>query len=174
MMSIKYKKKEVEKFLRESNAIEGIFDEDSFKQAKLAWEYLSKQIDLTVDVILKTHKILLLHSNLMPDEKGYFRRVGVSVGGREGLYWRKIPEVIDEWLGDVATSVLIPGKDGEHIKLDHITYEEIHPFVDGNGRTGRMFMNWQRMMAGLPILIIHADWAMGEEGEQTAYYEWFK
>ena len=101
-------------------------------------------------------------------ERGYFRNVMVYVSGQPALNAIKIREAIESWIEDVNLSVKIPGKNGKHIKLDHITYEKIHPFVDGNGRTGRMFMNWQRIKARLPILIIH------EGEEQQEYYKWFK
>jgi Fic family protein len=52
-------------------------------------------------------------------------------------------------------------------KVLHVQYEKIHPFVDGNGRTGRIFMNWWRINNGLPILVIH------EGKEQWEYYKWF-
>jgi Fic family protein len=167
-MKNKPTKSEIDEFLSESNAIEGVFDEDSFKQAKEAWKYLIKQKTLTKDVVLKTHKILMLNQNIQPDEKGYFRKCEVTIGGRYGLNWIKIPLVLEEWLVDVATSINIPGENGRNIKLDHIEYEYIHPFVDGNGRTGRMFYNWQRLKSGLPLHIIH------EGPEQFEYYKWFK
>lgn len=160
--------KEIEEFLLESNKIEGVYDADSLKQAKYAWKYLMSQKVMTPGVILKTHKILMLHQNIQPDEKGYFRRCEVTIGGRYGLNWVKVPEAIEEWCLDVETSLKIPGEDGKHFKIDHITYEHIHPFVDGNGRTGRLFLNWERVKTGLPLLIIH------EGEEQWAYYEWFR
>jgi Fic family protein len=160
--------KQVEEFLRESNAIEGVYDIDSLKQAKLAWKYLMTQKVLTPAVILDTHKILMLHQNLQPNHKGYFRDCEVTVGGTYGLNWGKIPEAIESWCKDVAISLKIPGEDGKHFKIDHITYEHIHPFVDGNGRTGRLFLNWERLKAGLPLLIIH------EGFEQYEYYKWFR
>jgi len=73
---------------------------------------------------------------------------------------------IKSWLKDVETSIEMPGKNGKHIQLDHITFEKIHPFIDGNGRIGRIFMNWQRKKAGLPILVI-------KEAEKQKYYDWF-
>jgi len=51
--------------------------------------------------------------------------------------------------------------------MDHIHFEKIHPFVDGNGRMGRILMNWQRVKVGLQPLIIWAS-------ERQAYYAWFK
>jgi len=37
----------------------------------------------------------------------------------------------------------------------HHKFEKIHPFMDGNGRTGRMIMNYILMMAEYPSLILH-------------------
>ena len=56
----------------------------------------------------------------------------------------------------------------EHeIKMSHVEFEEIHPFVDGNGRTGRILMNLYRIYMGFPILIIHTG------KEQKEYYSWW-
>ena len=40
----------------------------------------------------------------------------------------------------------------------HLRFENIHPFIDGNGRTGRLVMNFELMKAGLlPVNIKFAD-----------------
>lgn len=149
-------------FLKESNAIEGVYDDDSLKQAVFAWEYLKKERELTPGVVLKTHKILMLNQRLRPDEKGYFRKCQVYVGGREGLEWPFIPGFIEAWCAASMTlaTIITP------VDL-HIAYEKIHPFVDGNGRTGRMFLNWTRLkITEEPLLIIKAS-------ERQDYYQWF-
>lgn len=155
-------KKEVE-FLAESNAIEGVFDEDSLMQACYAWQYLKTQKKLTHSVILKVHKILMLH-HLVGINKGYYRiaDVGIYKGNiliRKCLDPKLIQENMELW---ITNANLFP----EHWQNHHVTYERIHPFIDGNGRTGRMFMNWQRLKAHLPILIIKND-------EKQEYYQWF-
>lgn len=150
---------EEKEFLNESNAIEGVTDFDSLQQAIYAWEYLKGQPRLNISTVLKTHKILMLHQPLMPNEKGYFREVPVWVAGREGLNWMKIRSAIREWSETIKTC--------NDWKQMHVLYERIHPFVDGNGRTGRMLMNWHRLKLGLPLLIIKAS-------ERHKYYKWFK
>lgn len=146
-------------FLRESNAIEDVFDEESLSQAAWAWAYLKGQKELNIGVILKTHKILMLNQGLRPNERGYFRQRRVYIGGRSALHYSDIRPALKVWVQEANA-------DPANWKNMHRLYEEIHPFVDGNGRTGRMFMNWQRLQAKLPILVI-------TRAERNKYYEWF-
>ena len=157
-------KKEVTEFLKESNAIEDVWDDDSLKHAKTAWNFLIKQDKLTTSIILKTHK-LLMRDKLYPNERGYWRRVAVYIGGRAGANYLKVPELMDEWV--TQTNALLTGEiKKDTYKTLHIKYENIHPFIDGNGRTGRMFMNWTRLKNKMSILII-------KEKEKQEYYKWF-
>lgn len=163
-------------FLSESNAIEGVHDSQSLDQAVLAWKYLTSEEKLTKSVILKTHKILMLH-HLFGNRRGYYRSVNV-VARKGGVVIKRYPEwsmvnfMMNSWINQVKVppSTGLPDREiflMEWVKKCHIDYEEIHPFIDGNGRTGRMFMNWQRLKLGLPILVIKVD-------EREAYYKWFK
>ena len=45
----------------------------------------------------------------------------------------------------------------------HLKFESIHPFADGNGRTGRTLMNYYLMINGLPPTILY-------EEDKKAYY----
>ncbi len=75
------------------------------------------------------------------------------------------PELIDSllygWHIDHADA-----ETNEDIKIAHVEFERIHPFEDGNGRVGRIVMNWQRLKAGLHVLVIR-------EVDKLEYYKWF-
>lgn len=161
----------VEEFLRESNAIENVWDEKSFQQAIKAWKYLIQWDKLTTQNILKTHAILM-KGLLDKEETGAWRRCAVWIGGHEAKPWYVIPELMAGWI-NLANAVITEAKvqnDKEKLALsiqqDHISFESIHPWVDGNGRMGRILLNWQRIKVGLPILVI-------KETEKADYYKWF-
>lgn len=166
---MKIKKTEVIEFLTESNAIEGVFSDMSLDQAWIAWKYLMSEKKMTPDVVLKTHKLLMLHQNLYPNEKGYFRTVPVYIGGHSAINAILIPERIEAWCEDMNEPISVDFLDLDRMSRNmHVAYEGIHPFVDGNGRTGRHFMNWWRVKNGMPLLTIH------EGEEQMKYYTWFR
>lgn len=149
-------------FLQQSNFIEGVSDSESLDQAVFAWNWMKSQDELTTHFILKAHKILMLKQHLQPDEKGYWRHCEVMIGGRLGKPWREVPTLMAQWIARASFD-----DKWELIKRSHIDFEYIHPFVDGNGRIGRMVMNWQRLRAGLKVMVI-------KEEDRFDYYQWFK
>ncbi|WP_080797441.1 Fic family protein [Arabiibacter massiliensis] len=54
----------------------------------------------------------------------------------------------------------------ETAALFHLAFEDIHPFQDGNGRTGRVLLNFMLMSAGYPAVSLKAD-----EAGVAAYYQ---
>ena len=155
-------------FLKESNAIEREYSELALEDAKQAWTMASVQMfigkeEITPDLILGIHRRLMKRLN--PRIAGKLRKVDVYVGNRKCLSPEKIKEELRLW----CCHSLNPTYLGEDwVKKAHIEFEKIHPFEDGNGRTGRILMNLQRLKIGLPILVIH------EGNEQLEYYKWFK
>ena len=156
---IKMVNKIIKTFLLESNKIEDVWDKNSLKQAECAWNYIIKEKKLNPFNIKKTHKILMLNQPIHGYERGYFRKRPVWIGGKEAMSYLKIPKQIKTWCDNI-------NYEPKCWKEYHVGFERIHPFIDGNGRIGRILMNWQRIKTGLDILII-------KEEEKQKYYSWF-
>lgn len=156
-------------FLQHSNYIEGVADGESLDNAVKAWKYILTQDKLTPENVQKTHDILM-KNHLEGDELGKWRTCSVYIGTEEKKKWYALPALMENWCKQANGTVNLevpPVSLWGYIQGDHVQYEDIHPFIDGNGRTGRIFMNWQRVKAGLPVFVIR-------EEERFDYYKWFK
>lgn len=149
-------------WIRESNLIEDVDSVSEDKRCLRAWNKLQhKKVGL--DTILWLHKTLMWNLDRPIAGKGRWKLlVNVRVGGHVCPHYIEVYEKLITWIFNFPLQ-----KTEEEIRRYHVEFEKIHPFVDGNGRVGRMLMNWQRKLAGLEPLCIKAD-------ERHAYYEWFK
>ena len=120
---------------------------------------------LTVDIILGIHKKLL--TGIKDDWAGRFRsgkewvRVGAHIGANPDFVERLTNELVKDY-----------NKQDDQYFLDkiahfHTEFENIHPFIDGNGRLGRVLINQQLMALGFPPVIIQ------NKSKQTSYYPVF-
>lgn len=149
-------------FLKESNAIEEVFDNQSLNDAVKAWDFINGKTILTMGYLLKTHAILMMNQPLEKKYQGKIRDINVQVGGRIKLPFSAIVEYLKRLI------ILMNRDDASEsdIKRYHVMFEEIHPFVDGNGRTGRILYNWQRIKCGYGIHVLDA-------AHRGSYYKWF-
>jgi Fic family protein len=107
---------------------------------------------LTQKDILHIHEVVL--KGIDDDNSGHYRRVPVRISGSTVILPnpRKVPDLMSEfieWLhqADKLNPVELAGE-------AHYRLVSIHPFVDGNGRTGRLLMNMILLMSGFPAAII--------------------
>lgn len=113
-------------------------------------ELVEKEADLNENVIKQIHYLVL--SDKIQD-RGVYRRVPVKIMGATN-------EPVQPYLIEPKMNELMHNykKNTEHIvsKLArfHIEFESIHPFIDGNGRTGRLLVNLELMKAGYPPIDI--------------------
>ena len=121
---------------------------------KEAFEYVSElvkdNVPISENVIKQIHFLVLADKK---DDRGVYRRVPVRIMGaqHEPVQPYLIEPKMEQLLRDFKES-------SEHIvtKLArfHIEFEGIHPFIDGNGRTGRLLVNLVLMKAGYPPIDI--------------------
>ena len=137
-------------------------------QAALHWlldELVNRRDDFTisVDFILGIHLRLM---NGIISGAGQLRTHSVRImGSRVTLAnWPKIPDLLEELVADIKNdnSDMI-----EKIANIHARFERIHPFSDGNGRTGRLIMLAQALSAGLVPPLVTKE-------RKFAYYKYLE
>ena len=121
---------------------------------KEAFEFVSElvknNVPISESVIKQIHYLVLADKK---EDRGVYRRVPVRIMGaqHEPVQPYLIVPKMEELLRTFLEST-------EHIvtKLArfHIEFEGIHPFIDGNGRTGRLLVNLELMKAGYPPIDI--------------------
>ena len=113
-------------------------------------ELVKENAPLTESIIKQIHYLVLADKK---DDRGVYRRVPVRIMGaqHEPVQPYLISPMMEKLLIDYE-------KSSDHIvtKLArfHIEFERIHPFIDGNGRTGRLLVNLELMKAGFPPIDI--------------------
>ena len=162
-------------FTYNSNAIEGntltlretdmvlrglTIDQKSFKEHmevighKEAFDYVrqlvSENAPISEKIIKDIHYFVLADKK---DDRGVYRRVPVRIMGsahdpvQPYLIVPKMEELLERYKSseeDIVTKMA----------RFHIEFEGIHPFIDGNGRTGRLLVNLELMKAGFPPIDI--------------------
>lgn len=160
--------KETEEWIRHSNLIEGVDELVEDRRSLRAWQWLVEgSPKYPRPWCLQT--VLTLHERIMkakiPLFAGKLRDVDVRVGPYVAPVWKEVAWKLVHWIGyqdDPMHKLTV-----QCIQRHHVEFERIHPFVDGNGRTGRMLMNWQRVLAGLFPLCIRVE-------DRQEYYAWFR
>ena len=148
---------ETEKILLQLEVKRRVSLREFFEAKNLAqvYGYIKKtapQQSLTINMILLLHKMLL--TNIRDEVAGRFRSEGemVRVGNHIGLPPEFIEKKIQEILISYNSELTIPFI--HRIAYLHAEFESIHPFIDGNGRIGRVLNNYLLIREGLPPIIV--------------------
>jgi Fic family protein len=122
---------------------------------QLALKYvksLARKEYITVDDILQMHKRVMGHVD--PLTSGIFRDTKVFVGRHVPPPSEKVPALMESyvsWLNSDEARNMHPVR---YAALAHYKLVDIHPFVDGNGRTSRLIMNLILLRGGYPPIMI--------------------
>lgn len=91
------------------------------------------------------------------ESPGSFREHDIQPfpGGMVPPSWIEIPAMLAEWVADAAALKARTPAFPEEVAQAHARFEQIHPFLDGNGRTGRLILNLLLVRLGYPPAIIY-------------------
>lgn len=124
----------------------------------------SQETEVTKEVILFLHQMLI--GGIKDEIAGRFRKIGeyVRVGTHIAPAPEQVEKMIDALLAEYSADVTSFFVD--RIAKFHLEFETIHPFCDGNGRIGRVLINYQLRRFGFPGIIIR-------DKEKKDYYSTF-
>ena len=125
------------------------------KGQEYALNFLKKVIktneSLSLRLISEFHDLVL---NDDIENRGKFKKSNNEILGAEFettpyyLVEKKLTELIDEFNSNENYDLIMK------VACFHADFEKIHPFIDGNGRTGRLLLNLELMKNGYPITVI--------------------
>ncbi len=161
---------ETEKILLQIDLDRYITERELFEAKNLARvvtyiDKRSKEQELGPDVVLSLHKMLL--SNIRDEIAGRFRmgdervRVSSHIAPRAQEIDESLQKMFSEYNATIHESII------KRIARLHLAFEYLHPFMDGNGRIGRVINNYLLIREGyVPINIKFID--------RKKYYNAFK
>lgn len=116
-------------------------------------EAVKKEKPVNTKLVREIHRLIL--TKIDNENAGRYRNVQVRITGSTHLppNPQKVPRLMrgfDSWLKTESTKL----NPVEHAALAHFKLVDIHPFVDGNGRTARLLMNLILIKEGFPPAVI--------------------
>lgn len=125
-------------------------------------ELVKENVPISEQIIKQIHSIVLADKR---EDRGVYRRIPVRILGAQHepvqpyLIQPKMEELINSYLQNEENIIT-------KLARFHIEFESIHPFIDGNGRTGRLLVNLELMKLGYPPIDIKFT-------DRVAYYKAF-
>ena len=129
---------------------------------KVFLDMLKEKEKITNNLLLKWHKDIFSETKF--DIAGKFRDYLVRVGDYIAPDWQDVKKLMNNLIKFVNQKNINPV---ELAGRSHFIFESIHPFGDGNGRIGRLLMNYILWHSGYPMIII-------EYKKRSSYYKAFK
>lgn len=159
---------EVRDIIDGKNVVAPVKQIQEVKNAIATYELYPTLNPFNMKDLLKAHRVMM---QALLDDAGKFRRSGVGVFSEKGLVHMAPPaDRVPTLMGDLFDWLKASN---DHLLIRscvfHYEFEFIHPFIDGNGRTGRL---WQSLILGkLHPLFEHLPVENMVYANQRAYYD---
>lgn len=128
-------------------------------------DLVREKTPLTESIIKQIHSLVLVAE---PQDRGVYRKLPVRILGANHtppqpyLVPKQMEDLIINYKKWIKTKNIV-----EVVSLLHLNFEFIHPFIDGNGRTGRLLVNLVLMQNGFPPIDIKFS-------DRQRYYDCFE
>ena len=125
--------------------LEAVGHKDAFLYVQ---ELAKDKVPFSESIIKQVHTLVLIDR---PEDRGVYRRIPVRIMGAYHTPPEPVlvSEQMEQLVKEFSKKKLHPIKSAA---LFHLKFEGIHPFVDGNGRTGRLILNLFLMQNGYPLI----------------------
>ncbi len=127
------------------------------RAADWAYRHSVDYAGVPVSVVSEIHKVAVelvwkLQPPITRDQAGAWRAGPVRVRAVKVSMPAAIPADLGAW--SESTKTLDERHPVTHAAIHHAWFERIHPFVDGNGRVGRLLLNFMLLQHGYPPAVI--------------------
>ena len=128
-------------------------------------DLVKEKTPLTESIIKQIHSLVLVAE---PQDRGVYRKLPVRILGANHtppqpyLVPKQMEDLMINYKKWIKTKNIV-----EVVSLLHLNFEFIHPFIDGNGRTGRLLVNLVLMQNGFPPIDIKFS-------DRQRYYDCFE
>ncbi len=155
----------LEQMLSRSVSIREVYEAKNLARVLEYKRIRAKDSELSEHLIIRIHQMLM--GGIDDSIAGRFRQQGEYV--RVGTHIAPAPEHVERMMENLLIDYAsdLDAYFLDRIALFHLGFEYIHPFCDGNGRLGRVIMNFQLLQLGLPRIIIR-------NSEKERYYRAFR
>lgn len=139
-------------------SVREFYEIDNHRQAfEFMMDMLRQDEPLSVALIQEMHSKL---TDRLHYDRGQFKKNDNRIVGAEfkTALPAEPPGLMIQLVDNLNHRLEVANDDDEKIEAivdSHIQFERIHPFSDGNGRTGRMIMNYSLLKEKLPPFIVH-------------------
>lgn len=141
----------------------GYFDAAVFAYEFAFQQHLTREFSLTKAFVRQIHALMFRNDPRFAYIPGEWRKGTITITGAK--IHPPLSQHIEGEIDRFITSVnKMKGDVIRKASLTHVAFEQIHPFPDGNGRVGRILMNFILVAHGLPNIAIKGE-SERERGE---------